>query len=114
MRRSADAGDFGGRDGQADGLASRSVPCWAGRSPNANNTAEFMPIGRALRVNGASFYDVLWKTDNHLYPCRPQGGTWKYDRVGWAPGDLVRPWEVVVSHLLDGDQRLEIEYTLGR
>jgi hypothetical protein len=30
MRLSADTGDLGGRDGQADGLASHTVPCRAG------------------------------------------------------------------------------------
>jgi hypothetical protein len=45
-------------------------------------------------VNGEAHPNLLWKTDNYLNPCRPQGGTWKYDRAGWAPGDVVRPWIV--------------------
>jgi len=90
----------------------RFVVTGHGMSPNTNNAAEFMPLGRTLTVNGASFHNVLWKTDNYLNPCRPQGGTWKYDRAGWAPGDVVRPWEVDVSHLIDSKQTLEIEYIL--
>ncbi|MFT5080451.1 MAG: hypothetical protein ACI9D0_000596 [Bacteroidia bacterium] len=40
------------------------------------------------------FDDTLWKTDCYLNPNRPQGGTWKYSRAGWAPGDVVAPWVV--------------------
>ncbi|MCA9283816.1 MAG: hypothetical protein KDA22_01275 [Phycisphaerales bacterium] len=83
-----------------------------GMSPNTNNAAEFMPIWRTLVVNGTPFRNRLWKTDNYLNPCRPQGGTWKYDRAGWAPGDVVAPWEVDVTSLLDARRTLEIEYEL--
>lgn len=94
------------------GAKVRSVVTGHGMSPNTNNAAEFMPLGRTLTVNGESFHNVLWKTDNYLNPCRPQGGTWKYDRAGWAPGDVVRPWEVDVSHLIGSERKLEIEYVL--
>ena len=80
--------------------------------PNTDNAAEFMPLGRTLTVNGESFRNVLWKTDNYLNPCRPQGGTWKYDRAGWAPGDVVRPWEVEVTHLITDARELRVEYAL--
>ena len=74
--------------------------------------AEFMPIGRTLTVNGTSFRSQLWKTDNYLNPCRPQGGTWKYDRAGWAPGDVVAPWVVDASSKLSPGGELSIEYVL--
>ena len=90
----------------------RAVVTGHGMSPNTNNAAEFMPLGRTLTVNGASFHNVLWKTDNYLNPCRPQGGTWKYDRAGWAPGDVVRPWEVELTHLIGDDRKLKIGYVL--
>jgi hypothetical protein len=90
----------------------RMVVTGHGMTPNSKNAAEFMPIGRTLRVNDRSFYNLLWKTDNYLNPCRPQGGTWKYDRAGWAPGDVVRPWEVDVSPLLAASKTLRIGYTL--
>lgn len=83
-----------------------------GMSPNSQNAAEFMPLGRTLTVNGQTFKNTLWKTDNYLNPCRPQGGTWKYDRAGWAPGDVVRPWEVDVTPLLAGKRDLQLEYQL--
>jgi hypothetical protein len=90
----------------------RSVVTGHGMAPNSNNAAEFMPIWRTLTVNGEAHRNHLWKTDNYLNPCRPQGGTWKYDRAGWAPGDVVAPWIVDVSHLIDGDRTLRIEYAL--
>ena len=90
----------------------RTVVTGHGMSPNTNNAAEFMPLGRTLTVNGESWRNTLWKTDNYLNPCRPQGGTWKYDRAGWAPGDVVRPWAVDVSHLIDGARELKIGYEL--
>ncbi len=49
------------------------------------------------------FENVLWKTDCYLNPNRPQFGTWKYARAGWAPGDIVHPWWInVTPHLLAG------------
>ncbi|MBU0638904.1 MAG: DUF4091 domain-containing protein [Planctomycetes bacterium] len=94
------------------GAQVRTVVTGHGMHPNTNNAAEFMPLGRTLVVNGESFRNVLWKTDNYLNPCRPQGGTWKYDRAGWAPGDVVRPWEVDITHLLRGARELLVEYRL--
>lgn len=94
------------------GAVVRTVVTGHGMSPNTNNAAEFMPLGRTLTVNGESSYNMLWKTDNYLNPCRPQGGTWKYDRAGWAPGDVVRPWAVDVSHLLGDSAELTIDYVL--
>ncbi|MBI4881241.1 MAG: hypothetical protein HY812_16520 [Planctomycetes bacterium] len=90
----------------------RIVVTGHGMHPNTRNAAEFMEIGRTLTVNGESFRNVLWKTDNYLNPCRPQGGTWKYDRAGWAPGDVVAPWEVDVTALLLGAKRLDLGYAL--
>ena len=95
-----------------DGAAVRMVVTGHGMNPNSDNAAEFMPIGRTLTVNGESWHNRLWKTDNYLNPCRPQGGTWKYDRAGWAPGDVVAPWTIDVSHLLEGVGVLRINYDL--
>lgn len=87
-----------------------------GMSPNTNNAGEFMPLGRTLTVSSASGevieYDNLWTEDVYLNPCRPQRGTWKFDRAGWAPGDLVLPWTVDVSHLLSSEDGLTVGYEL--
>lgn len=68
-----------------------------GMSPNTDNAAEFIKLWRKIVVNGTSFQNDLWKEDNYLNPCRPQGGTWKYDRAGWAPGSVVDPWVLDVT-----------------
>jgi hypothetical protein len=60
-----------------------------------------MPLGRTVTLNGHEWKNNLWKTDNYLNPCRPQGGTWKYDRAGWGPGDVVLPWELDVTSALN-------------
>ncbi|HEY0866145.1 MAG TPA: peptide-N-glycosidase F-related protein [Fimbriimonas sp.] len=99
-------------DPQTVGAKVRTVVTGHGMLPNSQNAAEFMPIGRTLKVNGRSYRNRLWKTDNYLNPCRPQSGTWKYDRAGWAPGDVVQPWEVDVSHLARGRRTLKAEYAL--
>lgn len=78
-------------------------------SPNSLNAAEFHPLWRKLGVNGHEFQNTLWKEDNYLNPCRPQGGTWKYDRAGWAPGSIVAPWVVDVTPHLRGTQRFTYE-----
>ncbi len=83
-----------------------------GMDPNTNNAAEFMPIGRTLTINGKSSRNLLWKTDNYLNPCRPQGGTWKYDRAGWGPGTIVLPWSVEVGSRLNPGKPIEVSYRL--
>lgn len=59
------------------------------------------------------FENVLWKTDVYLNPNRPQFGTWKFSRAGWAPGDVVRPWWIdLTPHLVPGrTARLRYEPT---
>jgi len=49
------------------------------------------------------FENTLWKSDCYLNPNRPQFGTWKFSRAGWAPGDVVRPWWIDLSaHIQPG------------
>jgi hypothetical protein len=49
------------------------------------------------------FSNTLWRNDCYLNPNRPQFGTWKYSRAGWAPGDVVRPWRIdLTPHLQPG------------
>jgi hypothetical protein len=49
------------------------------------------------------FENTLWKSDCYLNPNRPQFGTWKFSRAGWAPGDVVWPWWIDLSgHIKPG------------
>ena len=84
-------------DAGADRTAVRLCVTGHGQAPNTDDAAEFLPLWRKLTVGGAAFTDTLWKTDNYLNPCRPQGGTWKFDRAGWGPGTVVTPWTVDVT-----------------
>lgn len=74
-----------------------------------SQVGEFTPSERALVFVPATgeeqrFENVLWKTDCYLNPNRPQYGTWKYPRAGWAPGDVVRPWWIdLTPHLEPGE-----------
>ena len=97
-----------------------------GMYPNSKNAGEFMPIWRTLTLRTdestgdvlegdyimQSARDHLWKTDVYLNPCRPQGGTWKFDRSGWAPGDKVEPWCVDTQPEFVFGEQLVVEYTL--
>lgn len=84
-----------------------------GQEPNTSNAAEFMPIERTLTVNGQSFVNSLWKTDNYLNPLRPQKGTWKYDRAGWGPGSVVEPWLIDITNQTIGAHDLTLDYQLA-
>ena len=76
-----------------------------------SQVGEFTPSARTARLrdgggeDAARFENVLWKTDCYLNPNRPQFGTWKYSRAGWAPGDVVRPWWIdLTPHLQPGSE----------
>ncbi len=97
-----------------------------GMHPNSKNAGEFMPIWRTMTISSQesggdvlagdfitqSSRDHLWMTDVYLNPCRPQGGTWKFDRSGWAPGSKVEPWIVDVQREFVFGDTVTIEYEL--
>ncbi|RKY17638.1 MAG: hypothetical protein DRQ55_15320 [Planctomycetota bacterium] len=75
-----------------------------------SQVGEFTPSLRTLvfaPVQGGEaeqrYENTLWKTDCYLNPNRPQFGTWKYPRAGWAPGDVVAPWWIdLTPHITPG------------
>ena len=81
-----------------------------GQSPNTKGAGEFMPAGRTVTVNDRRYANRLWKTDCYLNPCRPQGGTWKFDRAGWAPGDVVSPWDIDISDAVRPGESCSVQY----
>lgn len=87
-----------------------------GMSPNTDNAGEFMPLGRTVRASSSrgerTFTDRLWNEDVYLNPCRPQGGTWKFDRAGWAPGSVVLPWRIDLSDLIVPGETITLDYDL--
>ena len=69
----------------------------------ADRTLVVAPEAAAPEADVVRFDHRLWKTDCYLNPNRPQFGTWKYPRAGWAPGDVVRPWRLDLGpHLRPG------------
>lgn len=91
----------------AEACAARIFTTTTGHS----QIGEFVPSKRtiAFRPDAADaaseqrFENTLWKDDCYLNPNRPQFGTWKYSRAGWAPGDVVRPWWIdLTPHLAPG------------
>jgi len=97
--------------------SAKKVEFWAtvtghGMEPNTDNAAEFLPLWRKLYVGESMFENNLWKEDNYLNPCRPQGGTWKYDRAGWAPGDVVTPWTVDITKFVKRKGSTELKYEI--
>lgn len=83
-----------------------------GMDPNTDNAAEFLALWRKLTVGGKAHQNTLWREDCYLNPCRPQGGTWKFDRAGWRPGDVVSPWTVDVTKELARKGPTEFRYEI--
>ena len=87
-----------------------------GMDPNTDNAGEFMPLGRTLSVitdrGEVVEWNNLWNEDVYLNPCRPQRGTWKFDRAGWAPGALVLPWVVNASPIIIPGGQMTVSYEL--
>ena len=76
-----------------------------------SQVGEFTPSAREVVVapragepTEARFANTLWRSDCYLNPNRPQFGTWKFARAGWAPGDVVRPWRIDLDrHIIPGE-----------
>ena len=99
-------------DRETVGAAFYSIVTGHGGSPNALNAGEFHPLWRRLHCDGRTFTNRLWKDDVYLNPCRPQGGTWKFPRAGWSPGDVVAPWIVNLTPALVPGKPLRLAYEL--
>jgi len=86
----------------AEALGARLFTTTTGHS----QIGEFTPSKRTVIAQAHKaapahrFENTLWKSDVYLNPNRPQFGTWKYSRAGWAPGDVVRPWWIDLSGVL--------------
>lgn len=69
---------------------------------NTGNAAEFYNATHNLQVNGANtFTQHLW-TDCNPNPdgCTNQAGTWQYDRAGWCPGTIAKPFVYDLTNLI--------------
>lgn len=62
---------------------------------NTNNAAEFYNATHDIQVNGGNtFSQHNWTVCNpNPDDCSPQNGTWTYNRAGWCPGAIARPFD---------------------
>jgi membrane-associated protease RseP (regulator of RpoE activity) len=89
-----------------------------------SQVGEFTPSQRAIvfepqlgddgvPLEGAApvrFENRLWKSDGYLNPNRPQYGTWKFSRAGWAPGAIVEPWWIELTPHLRRGATVRVRY----
>ena len=73
-------------------------------------TVVFAPVENGDPAKEKRFENLLWKADNYLNPNRPQFGTWKTSRAGWAPGDVVRPWLIDLTPYIVPGKTAELRY----
>jgi len=76
----------------------------------SRRTVIFVPAKMQAKTVEHRFENVLWKTDGYLNPNRPQFGTWKFPRAGWAPGDIVRPWWIDLTPFILPGSTAELRY----
>ncbi|MGB3076690.1 MAG: LamG-like jellyroll fold domain-containing protein, partial [Chitinophagales bacterium] len=62
---------------------------------NTSNAAEFYNATHDIQVNGVNaFSQHNWTTCNpNPDGCSPQNGTWTYNRAGWCPGSIAKPFD---------------------
>ena len=90
----------------------RTMVTGHGMSPNTGNAGEFYALWRRIEVGERQWYDLLWKTDVYLNPVRPQGGTWKFSRAGWAPGSIAEAWTVDITEAVKVGSPVTVGYGL--
>jgi hypothetical protein len=76
----------------------------------SRRTIIFAPVKGGAPATELHFSNTLWKSDCYLNPVRPQHGTWKLPRAGWAPGDIVRPWWIDLTPYLVPGKNAELRY----
>jgi len=79
---------------------------------NTDNAAEFSRKDHEVVVGTDIFSHELWRNDCADNPCSPQGGTWKYPRAGWCPGDKVDPWDLDVTASVTPGQSVWVDYNI--
>lgn len=69
---------------------------------NTGNAAEFYQADHQIMANTHAFDQQLWTICNpNPDGCQPQFGTWQYNRAGWCPGSISRPYEYDLTPYLD-------------
>jgi len=78
---------------------------------NTGNAAEFYNATHNIWVNGVkTFTQHNWTTCNpNPDGCMPQGGTWQFNRAGWCPGSIAKPFDFDMNGFVPGHD-IELRY----
>lgn len=82
-------------------------------SLNTGNAAEFYEATHNILVNGVQKFSQHNWTDCNPNPdaCQPQNGTWYYDRAGWCPGSISKPFDFdMTPYIADGAVQLRYQF----
>ncbi len=79
---------------------------------NTSNAAEFYDATHHIYVNGVNtFTQHNWVTCNpNPDNCSPQSGTWQYNRAGWCPGSIAKPFDYDISPFIS-TSNIALKYT---
>lgn len=79
---------------------------------NTANAAEFYDATHNIWINGAkTFTQHNWTTCNpNPDGCMPQNGTWQYNRAGWCPGSIAKPFDYDLTQYISGGN-IGLKYT---
>lgn len=93
----------------ADAVSAEAKFTITGHGGDSQNCAEFCPNSYTMNLNNAQLVQQNFWNDqcgyNNYYP---QNGTWIYNRGGWCPGDLVKPYSHTLTNISANDN-----YTLN-
>ena len=78
---------------------------------NTGNAAEFYDATHNIWINGANtFSQHNWTTCNpNPDNCSPQSGTWQYNRAGWCPGSIAKPFDYDMTPFIS-PANVELKY----
>ncbi len=78
-----------------------------------NGCCEFMFNDHYYKSAGQNINTFrIQRQDCGLNPIYPQGGTWVYDREGWCPGDIIKPYDYNVTQYKNGGQ-INLDYNIA-
>ncbi|MFZ4399544.1 MAG: LamG-like jellyroll fold domain-containing protein [Bacteroidales bacterium] len=71
-------------------------------SLNTGNAAEFYDATHHIYINNVNtFTQHNWANCNpNPDNCMPQNGTWQYNRAGWCPGSIARPFDYSLTSFI--------------
>ncbi|MCX6232593.1 MAG: peptide-N-glycosidase F-related protein [Bacteroidetes bacterium] len=83
-----------------------------GGPSNTSNAAEFYDATHHVYINNVNTYTQHnWTTCNpNPDNCMPQSGTWQYNRAGWCPGTIARPFDFTIAQNIITGGNMAVKY----